>query len=358
MKLFDIPYLRLVNQHIVKSTFKKPEDVVRWLGAVQSQDYAAAKWAIAQREKNLTDSDIDQAFADGTILRTHVMRPTWHFVAPEDIRWLLALTAPRVHATNAYQYRRLELDKALFQRSNAVLTKALRDGHPLTRNELGLAFRQAGIEIDHLRLSYIIIHAELDALICSGARRGKQFTYALLDERAPANKTSTRDEALAELTRRYLTSRGPATEEDLIWWSGLSRNDGKAGIEMVKSKFENEKIDGKVYWFPSTSCRKNPANNAFLLPNFDEYIVGYADRSAIFDSSHTQKLDARSNPLFQHTIVINGQLAGTWKRTIKKDTVMIELHPFAPLTNSERKVVTIAAQNFGRFLELKLEIEW
>ena len=357
MNLFDIPYQRLVNQHIIKSTFQKPEDVVRWLGAVQSQDYAAAKWAIAQRAKNLTDSAIDRALANGTILRTHVMRPTWHFVAPQDIRWLLALTASRVHAASAYQYRRLELDQALFKRSNAVLIKTLRDGKQLTRDELGFALRQAGIQANGLRLGYLIIHAELDGIICSGTRRGKQFTYALLDERVPTAKTLTRDESLAELTRRYLTSHGPATEEDFIWWSGLSRNDVKAGIEIVKSKFENEKIEGKVYWFPTTSYKKNLSDNAILLPNYDEYIVGYTDRSAIFESSHANKLDARSNPLFQHTIVINGQITGTWKRAFKKDAVIIELTPFAPMTKDERDIIIMEAKKYGAFLKMKIEIQ-
>jgi hypothetical protein len=356
MKSFDIPHQRLINQHIAGQTFQQSGDVVRWLGAVQSQDYAAAKWAVAQRAKGLTDSAMDQALADGTILRIHVMRPTWHFVAPEDIRWLLALTAPRVYAASAYQQRRLELDKTIFKRSHAALTKALRDGPQLTRAELASVLWRAGIDAGDLRLGHLLMHAELDGVICSGARRGKQFTYALLDERVPATKTLAHDEALAELTRRYFTSHGPATEEDFMWWSGLTRADARSGLEMVKRGLEYEAVDGKTYWFAATSMlpAKNSPRRAYLLPNYDEYVVGYTDRSTIFDSSHADKLDDRRNPLFQHTIVISGQIAGTWKRTLKKDAVVIELNPFAPLTKDERNAVAAAAQKYGAFLEMQV----
>ncbi len=358
MTLMNIAHQRLLNQHIAVQTFQKPDDVVRWLGAVQAQDYVAAKWAVAQRTKGIVDSAVDQAFNKGDILRTHVMRPTWHFVAPEDIRWLLALTAPRVHAANAYQYRRLELDKTIFKRRNAALTKALRGGQQLTRVELASVLQQAGIEAnDLLRLTYLILSAELDEVICSGARHGKQFTYALLDERVSAAKSLSRAEALAELTRRYFTGHGPASEEDFVWWSGMTRADVRSGIEMVKPQLEHDVVNGQTYWFAaSMTTAKVSRQAAYLLPNYDEYIVGYTDRSAIFNSSHADKLDARSNPLFQHTLIINGQVAGTWKRTLKKDAVIIELNPFAPLTKSEKQMVSAAAQKYGEFLELPVAL--
>ncbi len=354
----NIAYQRLLNQQITLPTFQKQDEVVRWLGAMQAQDYAAAKWAVAQRAKGITESAIDQAFNKGEFLRTHVMRPTWHFVAPEDIRWLLELTAPRVHAANAYQYRRLELDKAVFKQRNAALTKALRDGQQLTRTELASVLRQAGIEAnDLLRLTYLILGAELDGILCSGARRGKQFTYALLDERVPAAKTLSREEALAELTHRYFTGHGPATEEDFVWWSGLTRTDVRSGIEMVKQHLGHDVINGRTYWFAaSMTTAKVGRQAAYLLPNYDEYIIGYTDRSAVFDSSHVDKLDARSNPLFQNTLVINGQVAGTWKRTLKKDAVLIELHPFAPMTKSEKQTVRAVAEKYGEFLEMSIAL--
>jgi hypothetical protein len=348
---------RLQNQKISESEFDKAEDVVRWMGAIQAQDFAAAKWAVGQRTKAVTDAAIEQAFADGKILRTHVMRPTWHFVAPEDIRWLLKLTAPRVNAASAYQYRRLELDSAIFKRSSAIIEKALLGGKQLTRDELGSVLERSGIPIIDLRLTYIVMRAESDGVICSGARRGKQFTYALLDERAPQTKSLRRDEALAELTARYFRSHGPATLQDFVWWSGLTTADAKSGLEIVKQQFMHESVDDQIYWFSdSTSSKKEISPSVYLLPNYDEYIVGYTDRGAIFDVSHIQKLDARSNPLFMHTIVINGQIAGTWKRTLKAKTVEVEIevNPFKPLTKTEKKNLTDAAELFGKFLGLRV----
>ena len=264
----NIAHQRLLNQQIALQTFQKPDEVVRWLGAVQAQDYAAAKWAVAQRTKGITDSAVDQALDKGEILRTHVMRPTWHFVAPEDIRWLLELTAPRVHSANAYQYRRLELDKTIFKRRNAALTKVLRDGQHLTRAELASVLQQAGIEVnDLLRVTYLILSAELDGILCSGARRGKQFTYALLDERVPTVKTLSREEALAELTRRYFTGHGPASEEDFVWWSGMTRADVRSGIEMVKQQLGHDVVNGRTYWFAaSMTTAKVNRQAAYLLP--------------------------------------------------------------------------------------------
>jgi hypothetical protein len=351
----NIPYQRLFNQHITRQIFQTSGEVVHRLGAVQSQDYAAAKWAIALRTKGLTDADLDRDFADGSILRTHVMRPTWHFVSRADIRWLLALTAPRVHAANAYQYRRLELDTAIFTASNDALIKALRDGNRLTRSELASVLRLAGIDVSDLRLAYLILSAELDGIVCSGGRRGTQFTYALLDDRVPATKTWGRDEALAELARRYFESRGPASEDDFLWWSGLSRVDVRRGLEIIKPQLAHDFVNGKTYWFnASMMLATDRPQNAYLLPNYDEYVVGYTDRSAIFDSSHAIKLDARRNPLFQHTIVRNGQISGTWKRNLNigKKSVRIELNPFAPLTNSERITLSAAAEMYAAFLEL------
>jgi hypothetical protein len=350
----DIARQRLHKQLIAQHTFDKPGDVVQWLGAVQAQDYAAAKWAIGLRLPDAIDDDIEQACNDGTILRTHIMRPTWHFVTPADIRWLLALTAPRVHAATASMYRKFELDNATFLHAHAALIKALQGDKQLTRQELALALQQAGIATDNpLRVSLILMHAELDGVICSGARHDRQFTYALLAERAPHARTSSRDEALAELARRYFTGHGPATLQDFVWWSGLTTTDAKAGLEMVKAQLIREAIDGLTYWFSaSMPSTEEPSQTTYLLPNYDEYIVGYKNRDAVFDASHTQKLDARGNVLFNHTIVMNGRIVGTWKRTIKKDTVIITPDFFTPLDEAEIQAFTASTNNYAAFLAL------
>ena len=223
MAHLDIAQQRLIKQRLAADHFEKPAEVVDWLVAVQAQDYAGAKWALGLRLHDAHDADLDRAFNAGSILRTHVMRPTWHFVTPIDIRWLLTLTAPRVHAANAHRYRELELDDATLKRSRKVLTKTLQGGQHLTREELGEALENAGIaEAKGQRLAYMVMAAELDGLICSGPRRGKQFTYALLEERVQPGATLTHDEALATFTRRYFTGHGPATVQDFAKWSGLT----------------------------------------------------------------------------------------------------------------------------------------
>ncbi|HLZ59423.1 MAG TPA: winged helix DNA-binding domain-containing protein [Ktedonosporobacter sp.] len=353
MTNLDIAHQRLSRQRIAHTAFEKPAEVVQWLGAVQSQDYGAAKWAVGQRTAASTDADLDQAFAEGSILRTHVLRPTWHFVVPADIRWMLALTAPRVRVALTFMDRKLELDDAIFGRSNDVLVKALQGGKHMTRPQLVSAFQQTGIAVDDgQRSAHIIMHAELDAIICSGALRGKQHTYALLDERAPQSSAFTREEALVELARRYITSRGPATLKDFVWWSGLTMTDAKAGFEMVRSECIQEEVDGQLYWSSSTPpCARDLSPTVYLLPNFDEYVVGYTDRSAIFDASHTPHLDSRANPLFNNAIILDGQIAGTWQRTIKKSAVDITLSLFQPLNEAAMEALITATNRYGAFLE-------
>jgi hypothetical protein len=354
MPNLDIARQRLYNQRIARQnerTFDGPVAVVQWLGAVQAQDYAAAKWALGLRLPGASNDDIEQAMDDGAILRTHVLRPTWHFVSPSDIRWMLAITAPRIKAGVASRYRQLELDDTIFKRCNAVLVQTLQGGRQLTRPELVSAFNQAGMVVDGQRFPHIMMHAELDGIVCSGASRGKQYTYALLDERASQIGTIDRDEALARLTGRYFTSHGPATLQDFVWWSGLTVADARAGLAMVKSQLTDEMIDDQTYWLsPSTPSIKGPVPTLYLLPNFDEYIVAYTDRSTIFDPSHVNRLDARANVLFNHTIVMDGQIVGTWKRTFKGDTAVLTPNFFAPLNAVEQSAFAAAAERYTTFL--------
>jgi hypothetical protein len=306
-----IPQQRLTNQHLTGPGLEKPADIVAWLGAVQAQDYSGAKWAVGQRLRAADDTLLDQALAEGSILRTHIMRPTWHFVTPVDIRWLLALTAPRVNAVNAHMYRQLDLDEALFVRSNAAIAKALTGGRQLTRSELGEVLLQVGIVAEGLRRGYIVHRAELDAVVCSGGRRGKQFTYALLDERAPQAHMLDRDEALAELTKRYFTSHGPATAADFAWWSGLTQKDALAGLAMVRDDIVEEAKGDQTYWLaPDRPIMTAPSPTAYLLPNYDEYLISYRHNSGVLNPAHADLIE-RSNPIFAHFILIDGHMVGT-----------------------------------------------
>jgi len=353
----EIIRYRLHNQLLSQTKYTQPSRVVEWLGAVQAQDYAGAKWGLGQRVKRTTNEAIDQDFNEGRILRTHLLRPTWHFVTPADIRWMLALTAPRVHAANAYMYRKLELDKAVLKKSNAALEKALRGGKQLTRSELASAFRKAGINADGLRLGYFLMVAELEGLICSGARKGKQFTYALLEERVPPVKPLKRDEALAELTWRYFATRGPATLQDFTWWSGLTMTDARHGIELVKSQFVSEAVKDQVYWFENLdSPAREKSPTAHLLPNYDEYFIGFKDRSAIGEVAKRAGIKSDDPSFLAHIVILDGQVIGGWRRIITEKAVIIELNLIINLTNAEERAVAVAADRYGDFLGLPIDL--
>ncbi len=317
MNTSDVLRQRLHNQRLSSSDIENPADVVRWLGAVQAQDYNAAKWALALRMRNATHAQIEDAFNEGRILRTHLLRPTWHFVAPEDIRWLLELTAPQVNRRSGSGYRMFELDTAVFKRSNRILTNALRGGKHLTRAALKAALNKSGVAADDgVRLAHILLRAELDGIVCSGPRIGKQFTYALLEERVRRAKPLSRDDALARLTRRYFRSHGPATLQDFIWWSGLTTADARRGIEMADLP-------------QSTQVPNRIENPCHLLPAFDEYFVAYKDR------------EGGLGP----TIIINGRAVGTWKR----DSTKINLNILRPLNKSEQRAIAKAVERYTKF---------
>ena len=345
---------RLHNQHLVSPTLTEAAEVVRILGAVQSQDYAGAKWAIAQRTKSLTDARIEQAFASGAILRSHVLRPTWHFILPEDARWMLELTAPRVRSAMAFYYRYHELDATVFRKSHAAIERALRDGDHLTRSELSAALARAGV-VSSERLIGLLMQAELDRVIISGPRRGNQFTYALFDERVPAAPTRDRDEALHDLTRRYFATRGPATVHDFAWWSGLTIADAKRGVETAGSFLTRETRDGDAYWHVPVKRAPRSRRVAHLLPNFDEYFVGFRNRSAIAERLRGVGADRRVDALMGHVVSVDGQIVGGWRRTLGK-TATVELRLFVPLTTPEHRLVRAAVDRFGRFLQLPVRV--
>jgi len=348
MRPSDVPHLRLHHQRLSSPGFGRAAAVVKWLGAVQAQDFTAAKWALGLRMRNAVDEDIEKAFADGSILRTHVLRPTWHFVAPEDIRWMLELTAPRVNTAMGSYYRKSSLDAPIFKRSQKALAAALRGGRQLTRPMLQRAVERAGIATDRLTFVFILLRAELDGLICSGARIGAQFTYALLEDRVAKTQTMTRDEALATLARRYVASRGPATVQDFAWWSGLAMTDARAGIEMAARHLAREVINGRTYWLEaSTSQAKRGEAEAYLLPAYDEYLIAYKDRSAALDPSHVAQ---GMNAILGGTIVLKGRIVGTWKRTSEKGALRLTLNAFGALRGSARRAVVDAASRYGRFL--------
>jgi hypothetical protein len=354
----DVAGRRLAAQHLVRPSLDHPADVVRALGAVQSQDYAGAKWAIGLRLASGDDARVERAANEGAIVRTHVLRPTWHFVAPEDLRWMLALTAPAVKRRMATYDRQMGIDEPLVRRSTAAMAKALRGGRHLTRIELGAALRRARIPVASTsHLAHLAMQAELDAVIVSGPRRGKQSTYALVDERVPPTAPLDRDEALLRLTTRYFATRSPATPRDLAWWSGLSVGDARRGIEMAGAALEREDIGGTAYWSDPASRDDEAASPlAHLLPNYDEYFIGYRDRGAIARRIASAAIVTGWGPGIPHVVIVDGQLVGGWKRTVGARRAAVELAPATTLTKAERRAVAAAAERYGHFLGVPTEI--
>jgi hypothetical protein len=351
----DITGCRLRNQRLDGGDVATPQEVVRWLGAVQAQEYAEARWAIALRMRRATEAAIERAFAAGAILRTHVMRPTWHFVAPEDLRWLLALTGPRVSAAMASYNRRLGLDAAVFRKTERAIVRALH-GVALTRQELKQVLERSGIRVEGAqRLAFLVMQAELDAVICSGPRRDRQFTYALLDERVPPARTLTRDEALSALARRYFTSHGPAQLRDFVWWSGLRMADARNGLAAVEPELATETIDGLTYWSGPTGHRRSSRfDGAYLLPLYDEYLIAYRDRTAAIDPSGWSQ--PRAHDPFSAAVVLDGQVVGSWRRVFKQNSVAVRVTPFKRWRRRDVSAVEAAAYAYATFLGKELEL--
>ena len=352
----NIAVHRLRSQQLEHTKLKLSGEVVAWLGAVQAQDYAGAKWSIGLRLPGSTDVDIEQAVDDRTIVRTWAMRGTLHFVAASDIHWLLALLAPRIIAGNARRYRELELDERTLARSNVVLARALQGGKQLNRTELLAILEQNGISTRGQRAAYMLQRASLDGLICQGGVRRNIPTFMSLAESLPETKTMARDEALAELAKRYFTSRGPATLQDFVWWSGLSAADARAGLEAIQSQLIQETIDGQTYWLSrSLPTGRASSSTVYLLPGFDEYLLSYKDRSASRDALYMKKLTP-TNGMLPSTIVIAGRVVGTWKRTFRKGAVVIASNPFTALTAAQDRAFAAAARRFSEFLGMPVAL--
>jgi hypothetical protein len=314
-----------------------PHAVVSRFGAMQAQDYLGALWAIGTRMRDAVESDVEHAIAERHIIRCWPLRGTLHFVASEDVRWMLDLLAPRALQRHRRRLERdFDLDARALQRCSTVAERALRDGHALTRTELYAALERARISTSNGRGLQIIFALAHQQLLCFGARRGKQQTFVLLDEWLPPSKPRTREEALAELARRYLASHGPATAADFAWWSGLTSREASEAIALAGPQRE-----------PRTRIRKR----VFLLPPFDEFTVAYRDRTDILDPAFAKRVNAGGGML-NAVVVIDGLVSGTWKRTIRGKSVAIDVSPFRTLDARELRGVEEEKERYARFLAL------
>lgn len=351
MNISDIVRIRLYNQQISVSKFNKSEEVVAWLGGIQGQDFIGAKWSMGLRLPSATDSDIEETIADRKIIRTWLMRGTLHFAAASDARWMLNLLAPGNIAGSARRHKQLELDESIFIQCKDILIDALRGGRQLTREDLYKRLENAGICMTSQRHYHILWRLAQDKIICFVGQHGKQQTFALFEEWVPDAPQKDRSEALIELAKRYFSSRGPVTLQDYIWWSGLTAADARSGLEMIKSQLEQVTISGKTYWFtPNISLPENDFNIAHALPGFDEYLLGYKDRSIVLDNVYADKVCPGGNGVFSSTIAVNGKIVGTWQRTIKKNTIIITAKPFTAWHENDELLFRNAVMRYTDFL--------
>lgn len=351
MKRSDISKFRIHSQGIIGNKFKKPEEVVRHLGAVQAQDYLGALWAVGLRMWKVVESDIETALTEGRIIRTWPMRGTLHFVAPEDARWILDLLSPRViRAASLRGEKGFGLNEKIIDQCKDLIRKSLAGGKQLSRPELYQVLERGGVSTQNSRGLHILGRLALDRLICFGPRNGKQKTLVLFDEWVPKSKKLSREESLAELVTRYFTGHGPAQIQDLGWWSGLSVKDIRLGIDMVGSRLRKETVDGKVYYMSPSLDKLSGEKRAYLLPPFDEYVVGYKDRDAVLEAVHAKHVNPGANGMLSAVVVIDGQVVGTWKRAFNKNSVNITCKPFIKFLNSDKKLIQEAEEVYKSFL--------
>ncbi len=357
----DITQLRLSNQHITANAFDKPEDVVASIGAMQAQDYQAALWAIGLRcNEGMTKKDIENRIEARQIVRTWLMRGTLHFAHASDIRWLLKLFGPRLLSTAKLRDSHLGLTDKTVEKTMLLFENALKGNKQLQRKEMYEILSKGGVPSKNNLGYHMLYRAAWNGLICFGAHDGKQPTFALLDEWVRGGSVFSGDDALRELAIRYFTSHGPAMLEDYVWWSGLKVSDARKGIESAKQKLKKEEIDGRTYYMQKSIAKSKRDASLHLLPAFDEYLIGYRDRSAALDERYVKNAFDKgkiiySNGIFLPIIVYEGKVIGTWKKQRMKDKIRIATTSFSKLTRDQEKGILEEAERYGRFLDSKVE---
>jgi Winged helix DNA-binding domain len=353
----EISHYRLVSQKLYETSSNSPEEIVQHLGAMQAQDYAMAKWAIGTR-CDATEAVIEEAINSAKIIRTHILRPTWHFVAAEDIHWMLDLSAPQVKRFTASAAKKYGYDSKKLDQINSAIEKMLAGNNPMTRDEIMQKLDIKKTSSEDFLSAAIMMNAELDGLVCNGKMKGKQITYALLEEKVPRPKAKlTKEEALAKLAKRYFESHGPATLLDFSWWSGFPSTVCKTSINAIELQLNSIHIEDQTYWFgKDVSEAKNFRESVHFLPAFDEILISYKTREASILVEHQAKAFT-NNGIFKPIILENGKVIGTWKRTIKKDHAKIETQFFS-VTEWEKKTALFEGiKSFENYLATKIIIE-
>lgn len=350
--------IRMFSQQLSCPVFEHPKDLVAWMGAIQAQDYPMSKWAVGTRLQTPTLQTVNAALQRGEILRTHVMRPTWHLVVAEDIRWMLSLTAPRLTAAyNSYaKGRGLDITPQLYEQNKSLIIKILEGNKSLTRQEIETALIQTGRiqadnEVDKMYVKYSIERAEVEGVVCSGIDKGNKPTYALLDERVPPVPELHKEEALARLAERYFKSHSPASLNDFTWWSGLTISEARQAIGLIEKELITDRFtDQKLYVHESLKETVTPQENALhLLPSFDEYLISYKDRTAVLQPEHHPK--AFNNfGTFYPVILHKGKIVGNWNKVTRKGVLTVETSFFDPKTRINQKLLEKAAKRYLHFM--------
>jgi hypothetical protein len=355
----NLARLRLSSQQIRDPSLVDPVDVVRTLGAIQAQDYAGALWSVGLRTPTAMATGIQEAIANRQIIRTWLLRGTLHFVAPEDVRWILSLAAPRIIAASAGRHRQLGLSYSDFSRSRQVIAEEMNGGRQLTREEMFRLLNERGVSTDGQRGYHLLVMAGLEALICFGPNRGRQQTFVLLDDWVPETGRDPGQKETPEwLAERYFRGHGPATLQDFAWWSGLTVSGAKAGVVAAGSRISPVTSGGKNY-FMAASAKRDPGEPAaYLLPGFDEYILGYRDRSAVLGPVGAGRIVIGGNGAMLPTVVIDGIVAGTWKRSIGKQEIAISVNTIPPLRRARNEQVLEAAERYGKFMGMPVTVAW
>jgi len=345
----NIAAIRLVNHQLSETNYITPRQIVAHFGMMQAQDFNSAKWAIGTRLNGCTEKTINEVFDKGEIIRTHVLRPTWHFVTPENIRWMLQLSAKRIMQSMKSRDSELGLTDEIYTKSYRIIEKALEKDDDLTREELTKIMYAAGMKFDSSQMYHVITGAEANGIVCSGALREKKQTYALLEKRVPEAKPLTKEESLAKLARIYFKAHGPAALPDFVWWSGLPVSEARQGLESVQTEFVSETVDGQKYWMPDVGIQSLSTSKSeiYLLPAFDEYLVGYKDRTAaIISENHKRAIS--TNGVFRPVIIKNGRVIGLWKKALSGKKI-ITITPFEPIDNATQQSIDLAAEKFRTF---------
>lgn len=357
--------IRMLSQQLTCPAFGHPKDLVTWMGAIQAQDYAMSKWAVGTRLQAPTLQAVEEALKHGEILRTHVMRPTWHLVAAEDIRWMLSLTTHRLKAAySSYaKGRGLDITPKLYEHNKGLILKMLEGNKSLTRQEIESALVRAGAiqadnEADKHYVKYSIAVAEVEGFVCSGVDKGNKPTYALLDERVPPVRKLHKEEALALLVGRYFKSHSPASLNDFTWWSGLTTSEARQAIGLIEGELIADHFaDQKLYVhesFKETAASQEDVLH--LLPSFDEFLISYKDRTAVLASEHHPK--AFNNfGTFYPVILHKGKIVGNWNKATQKGTLTVETSFFDPKTRISAKLLEKAAKRYLSFWEKQRSAE-